>query len=157
MKTKVELLAEIEKLKKQVEEYCEYASDYPKYMLAYNHQKSEQYIVRFVSKTYGEVVAVSDNASYMVGCSSEEWIEHTNTEYWKETTNPNELCDKDVVECWDDNYIALRCIKFYDAKNSRTYDTYDGERNGAGYENYRKLMPWEEPEWCEEARKTLED
>ena len=158
MKTKAELLAEIEKLRKQIEDYCEEGSKYPKYMLSINNPKCEQYIVRFVSETSGEVVASTDNADIDIGYMFDGWVEHTDTECWKEVTNPHKLLDKDVVETWDDSHTHARAIRFYDAKHTKGQYVFStaGERRGVTYDNIRKLMPWETPGWCEEARKTLE-
>jgi len=150
---KEELLKKIDELKQQVEALD---SEYPKYMLSYNKPKSNQYIVKFTSKCEGEVVAVSDDPLHSFGHISNAWTEHADISTWKEVTNPDELCDKDLVECWDDDDTHGRLYRFYDTENECSFDL-DGTKNGVYYDNYRKLMPWEYPDWAIEAQKTLED
>ena len=150
-----QMLKEIEALKKKVEELgCEY----PKYMLAINKIPSEQYIVKFTESRKGTVVKSASNETHKVGKYSGNWIPHTDTNTWKEVSNPDELYDKDLIECWDNIDTHKRDVRFYDTKNLCTFN-YRGKRNGIVFDYYRKLMPWEEAmfPWVEEARKTLGD
>jgi len=131
------------------------SSYYPKYMLYVGCNKYSEYIVRFDDDYTGEVVAVAHNSQIEIGYYSDDWMTHTNMR-WQEVTNPDILCDKDLVECWDNGDTHMRTLKFYDDKNKCTY-SYAGGRNGINYGNYRKLMPWEYPQWAIEAQETLED
>jgi len=150
-KQKEELLQKIEELKQQVQ-YL--SNEYPKYMLAHEFSKCDQYIVKFTSLNTGKVVAVADNACYRVGYASTYFMEHINSKAWKEVTNPNELCGKDLVECWDINHTYERVTRFYDADNNCTF-AYDGKRDGHMYDKYKKIMPWEYPEWAVETQKNI--
>jgi len=147
---KEKLLEKIEELKQQVELLD---SEYPKYMIYNGCRKSGRYIVKFSGECTGEVIAKADECALKIGYYSDEWVL---SQSWQEVTNPDILCDKDLVECWDNRYTHKRLLKFYDAKNKATYD-YEGEHGGFRFENYRKLMPWEYPQWAIEAQKTLED
>jgi len=153
MTKKEEILQKIEELKQEVEKL---GSEYPKYMWSHNNSKSNQTIVKFVGECIGEVVASTAESVHGVGYKNENYIPCTDKTIWKEVTNPSELCDKDLVECWNSDYTHTRHYKFYDTKNKCTF-FYDGSRGGVNYVNYRKLMPWEEMPWVKEARKTLEN
>jgi len=48
-------------------------------------------------------------------------------------------------------------LRFYDAEHKCTFTAISGVRDGYRYENYRKLMPWEYPDWAIEAQKLLEN
>lgn len=151
--TKKEILQQIKELKKQVEQLD---SEYPKYMLAINQDKHKQFIVKFISEKEGIVVATAEKALYEIDYRINFWSECSDTEVWKEVSNPDELCDKDIVECWDDKYTHCRLYRFYDAKNNCVFSE-EGHRNGPIYQHYRKLMPWEELDWMGEAREVLEN
>jgi len=142
------LLKKIDELKQQVEQMD---NEYPKYMLAFKKSKSEQYIVKFTSEHKGEVVAISDDPIHPLGHTNPGWTSCKDLDIWEEVTNPNKLCDKDLVECWDDNMKYARDLVFYDIKNNCVY-TSEGRRDGYIYNNYRKLMPWEYPNWAIEAK-----
>jgi len=49
-----------------------------------------------------------------------------------------------------------RNFRFYDSKNKRVF-RLGGERDGLCYTDYKKLMPWEYPDWAIEAQKLLEN
>jgi len=118
--------------------------------------KSQQYIVRFDDLTKGKVIAVSENAPYGLGYIGTKWAPYTDTDCWEEVTNLNELCDKDLVLCWDNFNKTTKTIGVYDAVNAKCY-SYDGNRNGESFENYRKLMPWEILPEYEKILENLED
>jgi len=150
---KEELLKKIEELKQRLKVLED--SEYPKYMLYMDCKKHNRYIVKFSGVCTGKVVATADINTVEIGHYADDWFPCTER-CWKEVTNPDILCDKDLVECWDNKYTHKRLLKFYDAKNKATYD-YEGEHGGFSFENYRKLMPWEYPDWAIEAQKTLAD
>jgi len=145
-----------EKILQKIEELEQLDNEYPKYMLATNALKCKQFIVKFTDEHTGTVVAAAEDAPYKVGGKSDDWVCANNTDAWKEITNPNELYDKDLIECWNTSYTCTRHYKFYDANNKCTF-SFEGKRYSHRYDNYRKLMPWEYPEWAIEAQKTLED
>jgi len=150
---KEKLLKKIEELKQQVEKLN---NNYPKYMLATNKFKSRLFIVEFTNMYEGTVIATAENSEYPIQHNSKHWFDCSNKNKWKEVNNPNELCDKDLVECWDNAHPYTRRISFYDAKNTCLF-SIDGTRDGAIYDNYRKLMPWEYPDWAIEAQKSLKN
>lgn len=68
--------------------------------------------------------------------------------------NKPKLEDKSLVWCWDDNAIAGRQLRFYDAENECIYYT-DGTRGGTSYDH---IQPYEGeyPEWALDAHSKLE-
>jgi len=156
---KLERIEEIEKELALLKAQCK-EEEYPKYMLAYTLPKDKQYIVKFTSINKGTIVSSSCNSCYKIGYVSTSWTQHTNTDIWKEVTNPNELCDKDLVRCWNNISTYRREIKFYDSKYKRTF-SYKGRRHDDTFANYEKIMPWDEETVfgsdVEEERASLED
>ena len=150
---KEKLLKKVEELKQQIEKLD---NEYPKYMLAINVPKCRQFIVKFTNTNTGKVVATAEDSGHSINNERCKWVVYNNTSEWKEVNNPHELYDKDLVECWTNGFTHVRTLKFYDAENYSTFSV-EGNRGSAFYDNYRKLMPWEYPEWVIEAQKTLED
>jgi len=151
---KEELLKKVKELKQQIEQLD---NEYPKYyMLATaSDRKYDQFIVKFTGLNTGAIVAKTEDVVYDIGDTCNDWVEHTSSE-WVETTNPKELCDKDLIECWDNDHTHAKSIRFYDAISNRAFSAC-GERRGVTYDNYKKFMPWEYPEWAIEAQKTLKN
>ena len=143
----LELGKEIEALKKQSEEeeikypiFCKF--------------KDSSLVVKFTNLRTGEIVI---NDEYQkVGEKCNEWIKHTDTNYWQQL----DVCEKtgffdgQLVWCWDNDDTHVRTLRFYDVKYKCTYQ-FDGTEDGHGYDNYE---PFEGnyPDWALEAFKTLE-
>ena len=149
MTSKEMLLKKIEELKKEVENLD---NEYPKYMIFNASSKCEQFIVELTEDTVGKVVAVADNSIHKIGYRDREWTIKSQPNLWNATTNPNELCDMDLVECGNDK--CSKMYRFYDAKNKCTFKGA-GNRDGAEFDCYRKVMPWETPDWAIKAQKLL--
>ena len=64
------------------------------------------------------------------------------------------LKDKDFVECWHDNTVFNRSLRFYDAKNNCTFSGIDGKRKGNKFNNYKKIPM---PDWAKAVKDKLED
>ena len=73
---------------------------------------------------------------------------------WSKFTPP--LKDKQLVWCWEDDGEFGRYLRFYDAKNKRTFCASDGDRTGYSYANYEPYMG-EYPDWAKEALNLLVD
>lgn len=117
-------------------------------------------IVEFVGLEEGTVVKERGISTHSIGYKSTDWTPHTNSEAWTQVPNPNELQDKDLVYCWDDENTHVINIRFYDGINKCSY-CYDGKRGCTTWENYLKADIDDLPEPIRtkftEARKTLED
>lgn len=124
----------------------------------YAKRKDENYYVKFDNYTVGTTIGVDciKSSPYHIGYKSDTWPKVTNERQWEIISDPYELRDKDPVLCWDDNYITIKHIRFYDKKNRRTFNEV-GRRKGFAFEHYRKILPWEETEDIKEMRKHLED
>ena len=144
----LELGKEIEALKKQNTEKEE--TKYP----IYCKLKDSSLVVKFTALQTGEVVV--NNYPHNVGYNRHDWIEHTDKNEWQQldVCEKTGLFDGQLVWCWDDNDTHMRYLKFYDAKDKRTY-CFDGTKYGSSYHNY---SPFEGnyPDWALEAFKTLE-
>ena len=144
----LELGKEIEALKKQNIEKKEF--NYP----IYCRGKETNCVVKFESLNEG--VYVIQNKFRKVGENAKTFIEHTDTNNWQQL----DVCEKtgffdgQLVWCWDNEDTHSRILKLYDVKYKCTYQ-YDGNRNGAIYDNYE---PFEGnyPDWALEAFQTLE-
>ena len=144
----LELGKEIEALKKQNTEKEEF--EYP----IYCKLKDSSLVVKFTDLRTGEVVINEERHSVLR--KRNDWIKHTDTKQWQQL----EVCEKtgffdgQLVWCWDNEYTHSRMLRFYDAKNKRTY-TISGKRNGFVFDNYE---PFEGnyPDWALEAFQTLE-
>ena len=143
----LELGKEIEALKKQSEK------EEIKYPI-YCKLKGSSLVVKFKGLTTGELVI--GNEYQKVGEKCNEWIKHTDTNYWQQL----DVCEKtgffdgQLIWCWDDDTTHYRMLRFYDVENECTY-YYDGYKGGNHYTNYE---PFEGnyPDWALEAFKTLE-
>ena len=143
----LELGKEIEVLKKQNTEKEEVK--YP----IYCKLKNSSFVVKFTGLREGEVII--SNVGKLVDCKSTTWVSHTDTGVWKQL----DVCEKtgffdgQLVWCWGDVNTHVRELRFYDAKNKRTY-RFDGNRYGFVFNNYE---PFEGnyPEWALEAFQTL--
>jgi phenolic acid decarboxylase len=62
--------------------------------------------------------------------------------------------DKEPVWCWENDYICLRELKFWDEINKATF-TYNGKRIGVRFANYAKVEHIEP--WMIEAQSKLQD
>jgi len=137
---------------------CEGVGEYPKYFMRLH--STIKYIVKFTAPRIGEVIYVENKQCHLeVGFSSEIWNPHSDTRTWKEVTNPNELCNNDLVICWDNDYSHNRTIRFYNAIN-KTVFSYNGRKSGYCYDNYKKVMPWDEHLFFDDidaVRASLED
>ena len=144
----LELGKEIEALKKQNTEKEEF--NYP----IYCKLKDSSLVVKFTELQSGEVVI--NNKYYKVGEKRNDWRKHTDTTVWQQL----EVCEKtgffdgQLVWCWDTFSTHSRVVRFYDAKNKRTYQ-FDGTKGG---NHYNKYAPFEGnyPDWALEAFQTLE-
>ena len=144
----LELGKEIETLKKQNTE--KEKSIYP----IYCKLKDSSLVVRFTGLTTGELVI--GNKYQKVGEKCNEWIKHTDTNYWQQL----DVCEKtgffdgQLIWCWDNHDTHTRFLRFYDVKNKCTY-IFNGKKDGCVYNNYE---PFEGnyPDWALEAFQTLE-
>ena len=142
--------------------YFEYRIKPEKEFPIYAKRKGYNIWVKFISEETYEVIGMKPptKIAEVYGTYVGEIVEHghpyTNDEIWEIIPNPYELRDKDPIWCWEDFAISMRCIKFWDDKNKVPY-TYKGKRNGMKCDNYKKVLPWDEPNWVKEARKHLED
>ena len=93
---------------------------------------------------------------FYIGKYSNDWSVVTNEKVWKIIPNPYRIHDKDAVWSWNDIDEYARDIRFWDNKNKCTFNV-NGLRKGISYDEYEKILPWNEPEWVKEARKYLED
>jgi hypothetical protein len=50
------------------------------------------------------------------------------------------LYDKQPVWCWDDDYIAIKVLNFYDAQDDMVFDM-DGSRSSVKYTNMEPVTP----------------
>jgi len=64
--------------------------------------------------------------------------------------------DKELVWCWDDDWMFNRGARFYDSINNSTFTCYDGSRGGCKYDNYAPYEG-EYPQWAKDALKKLKD
>lgn len=68
--------------------------------------------------------------------------------------------DKAPILCWDSGVLQGKEIRFYDAKNKRTYNRISGKRSGYMHDNYQQIpeetMDTLWPDW-REAQAKLED
>lgn len=142
----LELGKEIEALKKQSEEE---EFKYP----IFCKLKDSSLVVKFTELKSGEIVVNSKH--YNVEDKIINWAKHTDTTVWQQL----DVCEKtgffdgQLVWCWNDTDSHIRCLKFYDVKNKRTY-CYNGIKYGYNYKNYE---PFEGnyPDWALEAFQTL--
>jgi hypothetical protein len=65
-----------------------------------------------------------------------------------------EPSDKELVWCWCSGEDFIRYVKFYDAKNNRTFECKTGKRGGSKWEFYAPFEG-EIPEWAAKAVKKL--
>ena len=72
---------------------------------------------------------------------------------WSKFKSP--IPDKALVWCWDDPTQCSRELRFYDAKNNRTFNK-TGRRGGFCFGNY-ELYNGESPEWVKKTQELLED
>ena len=73
----------------------------------------------------------------------------------KKPWSTDDLADKDLVWCWDDDYTHTRILRFWDKQHTSTF-LYDGSRYGSTYTNYKPYVgKW--PKWAKKAHKTLKD
>ena len=144
----LELGKEIEALKKQNTEKEKFK--YP----IYCNLKDSSLVVRFTGLTTGELVI--GNNYQKVGEKCNEWIKHTDTNYWQQldVCENTGFFDGQLVWCWDNNDTHSKTLKFYDAKHGCTY-CFDGTKKGFQFNNY---APFEGnyPDWALEAFQTLE-
>ena len=87
-----------------------------------------------------------DNRSYTM---KNAWDE----EMWREIKE--EIPDKALVWCWDNDFTHVKYLKFYDKINKCTF-SFGGARYGDTFDNY-EIYKDEYPEWAREALKTLSD
>lgn len=135
--TLTDLQKQLDEIKKQIKEQ---EFKYPIYLKS----KNSSLVVKFTDLTTGEVVV--NSIIYKVG-DNPNWIRHTDIDTWQQL----EICpetgffDGQAVWCWDNDYTHIRSVRFYDARNKRTF-THKGEKQGSVYENYEPYegdyLPW---------------
>lgn len=74
----------------------------------------------------------------------------------KKKWSTDNLADKDLVYCWDDEDTSMRTLKFWDKVNKCTF-SFKGERHGERFHNYEPFTYAREPKWAKNARVLLED
>ncbi len=90
------------------------------------------------------------------------WLDiHSNTasliaNFYKEIKLPWRPKDKELVWCWNASIPYGKCLRFYDAKNNRTFDTLNGSRDSSGFYHYAPYEG-EYPQWAKDAQKKLEE
>lgn len=138
--------------------YCEYRIKPEIKFPIYAKRRNAHYYVKFVNYITGTVIGIDCQKQSLlkVGHKGYNWPPVTDEKTWKIIPNPYELRDKDPVLCWDDEYKCIRHIKFWDARNKCTF-SHGGNRGGALYKHYKKILPWEETEYIKEMRRYLED
>lgn len=116
---------------------------------------------RFILDNHANEIHVEDlNTPKTMHCNTIWWMKEFTKE--REFTRQKPIPDKALVWCWDDDCIAFRAARFYDAKNNCIF-TLHGQRDGSNYSNYEVIEPnergiYEEPfTWANEAVKKLED
>jgi hypothetical protein len=94
------------------------------------------------------------SGSWIVGSDFNNWIDHTDTEIWKQIpyNKERELYHKQRVYCWNTGDTHAVDCRFYDAINDNTWYFY-GKPDGHKYDNYSATMP----EHMLTAHKTLKD
>jgi len=110
-------------------------------------------IVKFDGFESGIVFNIGDSSYNMDECS-DSWVEHYNSDIWT-IVDPFELQHKDLVECWDNDWIAIRHLRFYDKINNSTFWADGTSNENLKFDNYKKIERCNEPEWAKEARKLL--
>ena len=95
----------------------------------------------------------------MEGCPDAECLLFPSKDQrdWSKFKAP--IPDKALVWCWDDDWIVMKVLRFYDAVNNSVFSSC-GVRNTKRYiDNYNHIEPFkgEEPEWAINARILLED
>jgi hypothetical protein len=124
-----------------------------KYPLYFQNRKNKM-IVKFSGLHTGTVVIMDKYSE--VASRSTEWTPHTNKYVWEQVAQEDVIPDKALVWCWDDEMSFRRNLKFWDAKNKATFNSFSGKRDVAEYRNY-ELYTGEEPEWAICARQMLKD
>lgn len=140
-----ELGAEIEKLKKEEE------STYP----IYKKHTTSNLVVKFIGLEDG--IVKNGNSTWRIADTSNVWTRHTDKDTWEDIAFDEErgLFDKQLVWCWEDDETYGRTLRFYNAKDKRSF-TPDGKRSGFCFDNYEPYEG-EYPKWAKEAYRTLED
>jgi hypothetical protein len=62
--------------------------------------------------------------------------------------------DKELVWCWDNDEMTQRTLRFFDAKNSCSFNVI-GRRNGVRWDNYAKVEHVEQ--WMLDIQAKLDD
>jgi hypothetical protein len=120
--------------------------------------KHHKRVVKFTGITDGYLVVADKTGgdSERLGDFSESWINHTNTDHWQPIAFDEELgiAHKQLCECWQNENTHMRVLRFYDAINKRTFDSY-GNNEGVKMDNYLPISYADYPDWAIEAEKTL--
>jgi hypothetical protein len=124
-----------------------------KYPMYFKNTKNDV-VVKFSNLNTG-VVAVSTMKDYRVGYSSDNFFPHTDTS-WEQVNPLDVIPDKALVWGQDNHHPFYQELRFWDAKNKRTFHREYGNRTGSPFDNY-EIYTSEEPKWAIEARKMLED
>ena len=154
VRKQLELLeAELNELSEQSKQQPEF--EYPIYMRLIEDKS----VVEFTDLNEGTIVVRGTSMfSRPIGYFSSEYADHTDTETWQPIAFDEErgIADKQLCECWDNNYPHFRALRFYDTLNKCTFSA-NSIRNGMKYDNYRPIPYADCPDWAIEAENTLVD
>jgi len=129
--------------------------EYPIFKVG-NKGTDREFIVEFSSLTIGKVVFAMTNSCYSIGHIFAGELNHTD-DCWEDVIYNSErgLFDKQPVLCWEGDNIFEKCIRFYDAKNDKTF-SIKGNRDGFKPDN---IIPYPHPndDFIIEMYKNLKD
>ena len=119
---------------------------------------SKDIITNLDDKTYSNsnnLIYIEKGTTLAINKTNEPSLCSLITSNWTELTLPYHLKDKELVWAWDDEYIAKRCLVFFDSINDGCFSA-TGKRVGILYDNYEPFNG-EYPQWAKEALVNLED